>query len=876
MLVLLALQVELPAQQKTLNGHVRTSAERPLQGASVLVKKNDSSAIYAFAISRADGSFQVKAMLAEKDFLLEIRHIGYETRKIPMDTTRNCCGENIMISLSEQQLELKEVVIKREVPMVTRSDTVVFNANSYRTPEVRKVEDLLKNIQGFTVDANGKLSFNGKAVDRVLIEGDDLADRGYQMITRNLDASLIEKVEVVDNFNTNRLMRNVERTNKVGINLRISSKHKAKLSGSGEIGASLNNRYVADLNNIFIAKKVKWLGFASYNNVARDPSGNVRYYYQQEGGQVADEDNDQLSKAVLETGSFNIPPVGSRYVKNNSDFGLAIMNSWKMGNHTRVNTLMGFNDLSLQNQTASSVVTEISDQDKWVLNNIMDSRNRSRDVLFQGSLQADKGKNHVRRVNLGFQWTRDRNRFSDILSGAARDSLTEELKNRISAIRLSWQETFLLRKQVFRIGLNYSNGSARQFLENRSARYLSFWGLDSSYLRNQHQFNQDRQLANLQMKMNGNKGRFQYEYGAALVYRRMSYQSQSRILSELQKPDQEPEGVVAAPNVFLVKGLFKGGVKASMKGRLSIHAELGREQVDKDTISSSFAAFNGSASYLHNFSLLRSLRLVYSVFNGFSDYDRLYPGKLLSGNGIILSGLALEGPVFSQGWTGSFHSNNYYKQRNWSLTINYKLLQRAYTMALTSRPELNDYSYLLTRNNRLFGGVFSWESFVRPLKGRLGATANYNMSEFKSLLNGVEGISEQGGLNAETWWTSGFNFPLNIELRGGLAYGTGRWNGGGVNTNWQYRWSSKLKFKSEKMYTALSWNGFHLSNRNRFFGLDLYSSYALSKAVSVQVTGVNLLNSGKVIEKLVMPYNRSQSMFNLVERYVLVSANISF
>jgi hypothetical protein len=151
------------------------------------------------------------------------------------------------------------------------------------------------------------------------------------------------------------------------------------------------------------------------------------------------------------------------------------------------------------------------------------------------------------------------------------------------------------------------------------------------------------------------------------------------------------------------------------------------------------------------------------------------------------------------------------------------------------------------------------------------------MSEFNSILNGLEGRSDKTALDAETWWTSGFNFPLNMELKGGVAYTTGQWNGGAVNTNWQYHWNTKLKFKSaKKMYLAMSWNGFILSERNRFFGLDLFWSYPISKAVSIQLTGVNLLNSGRVTEKFVSPYNTSQSMFYVVERYVLVSGNISF
>jgi hypothetical protein len=875
-IILLMLPVGLWAQPTMIKGHIHSSTGRPVQGASVLVRKNDTAAIFAFAISAVDGSFLVRSVPDKTPFVFDVRHVSYETKRVHIDSATLCCMGEMLIVLQEHAKELREVVVKRAQPVIIRSDTTVFNANSYKTPEIIKVEDLLRNMQGFTVDANGRLSFNGKPVERVLIDGDDLADQGYQLITRNLDASLIEKVEVVDNFNTNRLMRNVERTNKVGVNLKIASRYKAKLSGSAELGASVNNRYLADINNIFIGKKVKWLGFGSYNNVARDPSGNVRYYFQQEGGQFSEADDDRPFRNILESGSLNIPGVGDRYVKNNSDLGLAVMNSWRMGKFTKVNMLVGVNDLFLRNQTESLAETEISDQEKWVLRNATTLGQRYRDALVRGSVQTDRGKDHVRSLNFGVQGARETYHFSDLLSGAARDSLIEKLRNSARSIRLGWQETFLFKRQVLGISANYTKGSESQFLDSRSARYLSFWGLDSSYLRNQHRFDQKNQLLDLHLKLNGNKGKLQYEYGAAIVHRHMSYLSQPRVISNLQKPDLNPEPTYDDYRIAQVKGMFKGVMRTGLKGRLSVQGEAGGEKLDSDTSSYRFGIFNGSAAYTHNFSQMRSLRLAYIVVRGFSDYDKLYPSQLLSGNGIIISGLVFEGPVFSQGWTGSYQSNNFYKQRNWSLTFNYRVHAESYAMAVRARPEISEYGFGLTRNNRLVNGLFNWESFVKAVKGKLGVAANFDKSSLSGIVNGVEGNSERSGLSAEAWWTSGFHFPLNLEVRGGVIYTTGRWNGGGINANRQYRWSSKLKFKSEnKMYAAFSWNGFLLSNRDQFHGLDLFLSCPLSKRLILHVTGVNLLNSGRVTEKLVMPYNTSQSMFYLVQRYILVSANIS-
>ncbi len=876
-MIFLALIKNLSAQQKTLTGIILSSAGKPIAGATVLRLKSDSSGFSAFAISKADGSFVLNTIANGNSIRLEIRHISFETKKIDLDTSLEKWSDGISVTLLERTKELQEVVIKRELPVITRSDTIVFNANSYKTPEVRKVEDLLRNIQGFTVDPNGKLSFNGKSVEKVLIEGDDLADKGYQMITRNLDASMIDKIEVVDNFNNNRLMRNIEQTNKVGLNLKIASKYKARLSGSSEIGLSAQERFLADLNNIYIGKQIKWLGFFNYNNVARDPAGNVGYYYQQEGGQTDLEDHEAIQVPVLETGSINMPAIGDRHIKDNSDLGTAVMNSFKLGRFSRFSTLAGYNDLTLRNRAGSTVETHISDQEKWILNNVMSSQGRSKDLLVRGSFQQDRGKKHVTRIDLAFQAGYRRNGFSDLLSGTVKDSLDEKLKHRMNAVRLDWLETFMLKKEVLRMSMNYVRGSFGQKLNNWSQRYLSFWGLDSSYRRNGHEFEYTREFFQLQLKLNGHKGKWQYEYGAVAEYRKMSYLSQHKIMSEFQKPDLVPQPTFSDVEGMQAKGLFRAGLKTGKKGRLGVSGELGIERIRNDMNVPGFAVFSGSASYVHSISLLRSIRFKYSVFNGFAEYGKLYPIGLLSGNGTILNGLNFQGPESSHTVSGTWQSNNFYKQRNWSVSVNYKFIPRNYGLVMTAKPEFSEFGFGLTRNNKLATGVFNWESFVPAVKGRIGSSVNLNAARYKNRLNGVEGISERAGVNTACWWTSGFKSLINIELRGGTTYSMGRWNNGTRNSMWQHHSSAKFKVKAgNKWYGALSNNSFILSQGSRFTAMDLFISYQATGSLVLHVTGTNLLNTGRIRESSVMPYSSSQSSFYLVGRYILLSGNLSF
>jgi hypothetical protein len=82
-----------------------------------------------------------------------------------------------------------------------KGDTLIFTADSFKTAPNATVEDLLKRLPGFKVDANGKITIQGKEVDQVLVDGDEFFGSDPTVATRNLGATAIENVQVYDKKN---------------------------------------------------------------------------------------------------------------------------------------------------------------------------------------------------------------------------------------------------------------------------------------------------------------------------------------------------------------------------------------------------------------------------------------------------------------------------------------------------------------------------------------------------------------------------------------------------------------------------------------------------------------------------------------------------
>jgi hypothetical protein len=261
----------------------------------------------------------------------------------------------------------------------------------------------------------------------------------------------------------------------------------------------------------------------------------------------------------------------------------------------------------------------------------------------------------------------------------------------------------------------------------------------------------------------------------------------------------------------------------------------------------------------------------------FKAYNKFYPDELMSGNAMILNGLDFSGPEFSHGFLASWNSNNISKQRNWSANISYIMMPRRYTSGVIASPEFSQQFFEMGHNNSLLNTGVNWEGYARKLRGRLGALISFNSGRYESRVNLVKGSSIRSGLRMESWWVSGFLMPVNAELRGAVIYSTGRWNQGEINRNWQYHWSLKLKLRTAKsFYGALVWNFHKLSAQQVFHGMDLFSSIKLSRMLILSLTGTNLLNVGRVVERTVTPYSKSGSGYDLVGRYLLFSVNLHF
>ncbi|WP_139785406.1 carboxypeptidase-like regulatory domain-containing protein [Chryseobacterium phocaeense] len=261
-LLLFLLFLKISAQTE-IKGFIVSEEVQPVSRANIILTDSQDN-IITFAFSNKDGSFLLKT---DKfgDFILQISAMGYSAKKIPISFIKK--GTSIDLKTIKLEIEkvkeIKEVIIKRTTPIRLKKDTIEYNAQSFSNGTEQNVEELLKKLPGITVQSDGKIKFGNKEVERVMIENDDLFERGYQTLTQNMPSQPLDKIQVLKNYSRNKLLKNIEDTERIALNLTLKENAKGKWFGNVLLASTSYKEDMRQgkLNIMNFSKKTKNISF---------------------------------------------------------------------------------------------------------------------------------------------------------------------------------------------------------------------------------------------------------------------------------------------------------------------------------------------------------------------------------------------------------------------------------------------------------------------------------------------------------------------------------------------------------------------------------------------------------------------------------------
>jgi hypothetical protein len=240
------------SQSGSVSGKVTDSTgSRFLPLATVTVFKAKDTSIITYRLSNETGEFKIPNLPLDVPLRLMVTYSGYEAYRKDFILTQSASAKRfdsvLLVSTSKQ---LDEVMVFAErPPVIIKKDTIEFNASAFKTLPNALVEDLLKKLPGVQVDRDGNIAVNGKAVNRILVDGKTFFGDDPKMATRNLPANAIDKVQVVDD--KEEMLRNGDdNLNNVGKVINITLKKGVKKGWFGKMYAGLGTQDLYEAGGI--------------------------------------------------------------------------------------------------------------------------------------------------------------------------------------------------------------------------------------------------------------------------------------------------------------------------------------------------------------------------------------------------------------------------------------------------------------------------------------------------------------------------------------------------------------------------------------------------------------------------------------------------
>ncbi len=187
------------AQNATVKGAVTdTINKQTLPNSVVSVLRAKDSILVKFSRANAKGGFELKNLPAGNYLLLVTypEYADYAEAFTLADSATFSTGD---IKLILKANLLKEVIVKQQLGSIRlKGDTTEFVADSFKVQANANVEELLKKMPGIQVDKNGKITAQGETVQKVLVDGEEFFGDDPTLVTQNLRADMVDKVQVYD------------------------------------------------------------------------------------------------------------------------------------------------------------------------------------------------------------------------------------------------------------------------------------------------------------------------------------------------------------------------------------------------------------------------------------------------------------------------------------------------------------------------------------------------------------------------------------------------------------------------------------------------------------------------------------------------------
>ncbi len=254
---------------------------------------------YSFAEEWVNGTefdpfyIVVKVPRVATEYRILIDAEGYCTRTVhvkigPKDHKTINLGE---IGLQRLPVKLNEVAVTAsKIKMYYRGDTLVYNADAFLLPDGSMLDDLLRKLDGVTIDRSGQIYCNGRRVETLLLEGRNLFDGNPRTLLDNLGAYTVNKIKVFEHTDEHESLVGYSSKKEKPLAMDVVLKKQYSIGKwvNVDAGYGTHNRYLARGFGLGFSRTLALSAFVNINNLSTESNPGRDDFWDPEKARMRD------------------------------------------------------------------------------------------------------------------------------------------------------------------------------------------------------------------------------------------------------------------------------------------------------------------------------------------------------------------------------------------------------------------------------------------------------------------------------------------------------------------------------------------------------------------------------------------------------------
>lgn len=314
----------LNAQSFSINGKIALENNEKTAVTSILLYPENSQTLVKAVVTDSNGNF-IFSNIKTGNYLIKINYVGYQSYNSNVFSITDKNIELPLIALQKSTETLKEVVIKKQKPMVqVLADKTVFNVENTINATGTSGFELLRKAPGVVIDNNDNLIVEGKSGVLIYIDGKQsfLSGADLSNYLKTIQATDIEAIEIITQPSSK-----YDAAGNAGI-INIKLKKNKNFGTNGSVSSGYNvGRFGTSLNSLSFNNRNKKNNF--YGNYSNRFGKN--YNFINLNRLQSNTLFDSRSSSVNETNANNIKLGYDYYANSRSTFGIVVSGNFNNG-----------------------------------------------------------------------------------------------------------------------------------------------------------------------------------------------------------------------------------------------------------------------------------------------------------------------------------------------------------------------------------------------------------------------------------------------------------------------------------------------------------------------------------------------------------------